>query len=140
MKHVADGLKYTLKWTLFVWSDGPIPPNLGELTEWMSVLLQILIYLEGQIFWGKWGEITRNYPNLKWWKLFPQINQEILKASKNNHSSLNAFQLICPLLTRICWGNSTGCFIYSFVIQEISEKTLSCKGFTSNLRDIFTWK
>ena len=45
MKHVADGLKYTLKWA-------------GELTEWISFLLQILTCLEGQTFWGKWGEIT----------------------------------------------------------------------------------
>ena len=41
MKDVADGLKYTLKWALFAWSQGPIPPNSGELTEWISVLLQI---------------------------------------------------------------------------------------------------
>ena len=33
---------------------------------------------------------------------------------------------------------STGFFIYNFVIQVISEKTLCRKGFTSNLRDIFT--
>ena len=59
MKHVADGLKYTLKWAMFAWSHGPILPNLGELTEWISVLLQILTYLEGQAFWGKWGEFTR---------------------------------------------------------------------------------
>ena len=32
------------------------------------------------------------------------------------------------------------CFIYNFVIQVISEKTLCSKGFTSNLREIFTWK
>ena len=37
----------------------------------------------------------------------------------------------------ICWGPSTSCFIYSFVIQVISEKTLCSKGSTSNLRDIF---
>ena len=40
----------------------------------------------------------------------------------------------------ICWGRSTSCFIYSFVIQVISEKALWSNGFTSNLRDIFTWK
>ena len=34
---------------------GPI----WELTEWISVLLQILTCLEVQAFWGKWGEITR---------------------------------------------------------------------------------
>ena len=57
--HVADGLKYILKWSLSAWSQGPIPPNLGELTERILVLLQILTYLEGQTFWGKSGEITR---------------------------------------------------------------------------------
>ena len=40
---------------------------------------------------------------------------------------------------RICWGRSTGYFIYNFVIQVISEKTLCRKDFTSNLRDIFAW-
>ena len=39
-------------------------------------------------------------------------------------------------MTRICWGRSTGCFIYSFVNQVICEKTLSSKGFTSNFKDI----
>ena len=38
---------------------GPFPPNLGELTEWISFLLQIPTCLEGQTFWGKLGEITR---------------------------------------------------------------------------------
>ena len=33
---------------------------------------------------------------------------------------------------------STGCFIFNFVIQVISEKTLHSKGFTSNWRDTFT--
>ena len=36
----------------------PIPANLGELTEWISVLLWVLPCLGGQTFWGKWGEIT----------------------------------------------------------------------------------
>ena len=35
----------------------------------------------------------------------------------------------------ICWGRSIGCFIYSFVIQVISEKILYNTGFTSSLRD-----
>ena len=43
---------------------------------------------------------------------------------------------MCEWLARICWERSTGCFIYSFVIQVIREKTLCRKGFTSNLRDI----
>ena len=50
MKHGGDGLTYTLKWTLFAWSQGPIPLNLGELTEWISVLLQISKCLDGQTF------------------------------------------------------------------------------------------
>ena len=39
MNHVADGLKYTLKWARFAWSEGTISPNFGELTEWTPVLL-----------------------------------------------------------------------------------------------------
>ena len=73
-------------------------------------------------------------------KYLCQINQEILKASKNNCNCLKAFQLMCPYLARNCWRISTGCFIYNFVIQVISEKTLCSKGFASNLRDIFAWK
>ena len=61
----------------------------------------------------------------------------MLKASKNNHHSSKPFQLMYPSLVRICWGRSTGCFIYSFLIQMISEKTLSNNAFTSSLRDIF---
>ena len=30
-------------------------------------------------------------------------------------------------MARICWGHSTGCFIYSFVIQVISEKNRVAK-------------
>ena len=46
------------KWEAYR-THGPIPPNLRELTEWISVLLQILPCLEGQTCWEKWGEITR---------------------------------------------------------------------------------
>ena len=56
MKNVADGLKYALKWVLYTWTQGPIPPNLGELTEWISVLLKMLTCLESQTFRGKWAE------------------------------------------------------------------------------------
>ena len=56
MKNVADGLKYALKWVLFTWTQGPIPPNLRELTEWISVLLKMLTCLESQTFRGKWAE------------------------------------------------------------------------------------
>ena len=48
-------------WWVEIYSEmgqGPISPNLGELTEWASVLLQILTCVEGQVLWGKWGEIT----------------------------------------------------------------------------------
>ena len=41
-----------------------------------------------------------------------------------------------PQLTRILQGHSTSCFIYDFVIQMISEKTLCNKHFIGNLRDI----
>ena len=54
---MAGGLKYTLKWVLFAWSQDPISPNLGALMEEILVLLQILTYLEGQTFWIKWDEI-----------------------------------------------------------------------------------
>ena len=63
-----------------------------------------------------------------------QIRKSWKTRNRNNHSS----QLMCPCLVRICWGLSTGCFICSFVIEVISEKALCNKGFTNNLRDIFT--
>ena len=53
-----------------------------------------------------------------------QINQEILKVSKNNHDDLKALQLLWPELARIRQGISTSCFIYGFAIQVISEKTV----------------
>ena len=55
-------------------------------------------------------------------KILCQINQEMPKASKNNRNSSKAFQLLCPELASICCGCFTGYFIYSFVIQVISEK------------------
>ena len=58
MKHVADALKYTLILALYAWSLDLIPPNLGELTELISVILQILPCLKVQTFWGKWSEIN----------------------------------------------------------------------------------
>ena len=69
-----------------------------------------------------------------------QINQEILKTSKNNPRSSKAFQLMCTELAKVCLGGSTICLIYCAAIQVMSEKTLPSKSFTSNLRDIFTWK
>ena len=67
-----------------------------------------------------------------------QSRQENLKVIKNtlpvksaNPESLKiiatvakAFQLMCPQLMKIIGcGQSTGCFMYSFVVQVISEKT-----------------
>ena len=37
----------------------------------------------------------------------------------------------------ICWASFSRCFIYSFVIQVISEKALCSRDFNSNLKDIF---
>ena len=65
----------------------------------------------------------------------------ILKVSKNNCNSSKASQLMCPWLARICWGHSTGCFIYSFVIPAvISKKTLSSKGFSWQFQKKFYMK
>ena len=44
-------------------------------------------------------------------------------------------------MARICWGHSTGCFIYSFVIPAvISKKTLSSKGFSWQFQKKFYMK
>ena len=56
-----------------------------------------------------------------------QISQEILKASKNYQSSWKALRLTCTQLARICFGRSKSCFLYSFVLQVTSEKTLCSK-------------
>ena len=42
VKHIDDALRYSLIWVLFAWSQDQIPPYLGEMTEWISVLLEIL--------------------------------------------------------------------------------------------------
>ena len=60
MKHVTYGLKYTLKWALFAWSQGPILSNLGELAKWISVLLANLNMLGGSNPLRKMGW---NYPS-----------------------------------------------------------------------------
>ena len=73
MKHVADWLKYTLKLALFVWPQGSIPPNLGELTEWISFLLQTVTCLKGETFRGKSGEITRQLSVKYYHYLFVKI-------------------------------------------------------------------
>ena len=69
-----------------------------------------------------------------WSKILCQINQKILKASKNNHSSRKVFQLMCTYLARICCGPPPSCFIYSFTFQVISQAKLSCKDFTGSSR------
>ena len=56
------------------------------------------------------------------------------KASKNNHNSSKVFQLVCSWLARICRVRSASYFIYGFVIQVISEKTVCNKGFTSKFK------
>ena len=53
------------------------------------------------LFWRKVDEKSC-YENLKVIKNTFQINQEILKASKNSHNSLKALQLMCSRLARIC--------------------------------------
>ena len=68
----------------------------------------------------KLGEFKSDF-----WSLC-QINQEIWKPQKKkkkkNRNSSKTSQLMCPRLARICWGRSIGYFLYSFVIQVISEK------------------
>ena len=63
-----------------------------------------------------------NRENLKVIKILCQINQEIMKSSKNNQSSWKARRLMCTKLARICWGRSKSCFLYGFAFQVISEK------------------
>ena len=58
-------------------------------------------------------------------KIICQINQEILKALKNNGNISKAFQLNVPIVGEDLLRCS--CFIYSFVIQVISEKVLCIK-------------
>ena len=55
-----------------------------------------------------------------WSKVLHQINQETMKAWKNNWNSWNAAELICTLLERICWSRSGSCFIYGFVLWDIA--------------------
>ena len=65
-----------------------------------------------------------------------QISQEILKASKNNHSSWRDLQLMCIQLTRICEGCSTG----RFVFQVITEGGMCRIDFSRNLKGILMCK
>ena len=41
-----------------------------------------------------------------WPEILFQVNQGILKASKNKYNSWEALYLMCLQLTRICWGHS----------------------------------
>ena len=69
-------------------------------------------------------------------KYFARQLRKSWKPQKNNRKSSKAFQLICPQLVRICWGRSTGCFIYSSVIQVIDEKNCVAKVLVAD-REIF---
>ena len=54
-------------------------------------------------------------------------------------SGTNGFQFIQSRVGEdLLRGRLTSCFTYGFVIQVISEKTLCSKGFSNNLREIFT--
>ena len=59
------------------------------------------------------------------------------ESLKKLSQQFKRFSTNVPIVMRICWGHSTGCFIYSFAIQVINEKTLRSKDLTSNLREIF---
>ena len=61
--------------------------------------------------------------------------ESLKKLSQQFESFSNNLLIVGEHLLRVC---STDCFIYSFVIQTISEKTECSKGFTTNLRSIFT--
>ena len=49
----------------------------------------------------------------KWSKILRQINQEILKTSKNNCKFSKAFHLMCHYLARICWEHSIQVFLFA---------------------------
>ena len=51
-------------------------------------------------------------------------NPESLKTQSQQFES---FSTNVPLVCEICRGRSTGCFIYSFAIQMISEKYCAAK-------------
>ena len=61
--------------------------------------------------------------------MFCQMNQETLKSSKNNHKGPSTF---VPIVAK----DLLKAFIYGFVLQVISRKTLCSKHFTRNSRDI----
>ena len=61
----------------------------------------------------------------------------MLKALKNNYSSSKAFKLMYPQLARISSGRSTSCFIYSFVIQMITEKNTVQRRFYQQFQRYF---
>ena len=65
------------------------------------------------------------------------MNQEILKAFKNNRNSLESFSTNIPVIGGFVEGILQVAFSTVF-FKVISEKKLCSKGFTSNLRDIFS--
>ena len=70
-----------------------------------------------------------------------QENLKIIKYTfpekSGNPGSLKKFESFSTNIL-ILAEVSTGCFIYGFVIQIISEKPLYSKGFASNVGDVFT--
>ena len=59
--------------------------------------------------------------------------ESLKKLSQQFESFSTNVPIVCEDLLRAFYNF----FIYSFVVQVISEKTLRSKDFTSNLRDIF---
>ena len=55
-------------------------------------------------------------------KILCLMNQQILKAFKNDHTKCKALKLMCLYLMKVFWGNSGSC--YRFMFQVVSEKTL----------------
>ena len=65
------------------------------------------------------------------------LNPEILKAPENDHKSKSSLTNVITVgedLMRAFYK----LFIYDFVFQVISGRTLRSKDFTNYLRDIFT--
>ena len=107
MKHAADGLKYSLKWALFAWSQDPISPNLGDLTEWILFLLQILTCLDGQTFSGEWDEITHQELSV-----YLEISQNSQENTWARVSFSFKLQSSATLLKKRLWLR---CFLVNFV-------------------------
>ena len=63
-----------------------------------------------------------------------------MKASKTNHNSWKALQLMCIYLAKIYWGSSASCLFTVLYFKSSVKKTLSSKSFTSRLRNIFNFE